>query len=339
MKYIYKIFVLISLFSNPVVAQEISDLDLKSAIGYYEEGRFDNAIQQLINKDFKSSDKENKSIAYKYLAAAYYAIDELETADSLMVEFLKLNPLYKENKNTDPAEFTRRMKRFKIYPKLALTLKLGVNKTSVAISQKNTLSQSAVYNKPYISNPGLNIYIGLEQRLFNNLYLDFGTGLQTMGYTRTIEYTNRPSAVNFQFNEDLSRAEVSIGLSYKVFIQNFVITAGAGTGALYSRSVVKTNYAAANPIQNEEKIYLLKNRIDYNARNYANARVGYQIGNIEYFADFTYKTDLLSPVINIYYPEWYYPMFYVDDIFYLKNMQFTAGINLRIRYKVKNRYE
>lgn len=339
MKNLFIIFVVFTFFSKPILAQEISDLDLKSAIGYYEEGRFDNTIQQLKNKDFRASEKENKSIAYKYLAAAYYAIDELETADSLMVEFLKLNPLYKENKNTDPAEFSRRMKRFKIYPKLGISLKLGVNRTNVTISQSNTLSQSAVYNKPYISKPGLNIYLGMEQRLFSNLYLDFGTGLQTMGYTRTIEYANRPSAVNFQFQEDLNRFEISAGLSYKLFIRNFVINTGVGTGALYNRSVVKTNYAAADPQLNEENVYLSKNRLEFNARHYANIRLGYQLGNIEYFTDFTYKTDLISPVIDIYYPEWYYPMFYVDDIFFLKNMQFTAGINLRIRYKVKNRYE
>jgi hypothetical protein len=338
-RFIQLFIILLSIFlSNSLKAQELKENDIRDASNFYDEGRFDEAIFLLRASVISKADKTLQERAYKILASSLYQIDELEQADSFLILFLKIEPLYQPNTTSDPGVFINALRRFKISPKLNFDVKVGLNTTSAEVIQQYILADNVDYGQPYSSNPGFNGSLELERFLFYNFYLKSGINLQSMGYTRTLLYGDS-AARNFKLKDQMLRIEVPISLVYKQTLKNFSLSFSAGIGALGNRSVLTATYNALDQNNYSEVVYTKNNRLNYNLRSIYSARVGYLNGNLEYFADFTINQDLLPAVAYHYTQDLYYPMLYVDDNFYLNNNQFSMGVSIRLNYKVTKRYE
>ena len=327
------------LFTGSAFGQDLRENDIREATNYFKEGRLDDVISILSSRNIESADKIMQAQAYKLLSSAYYEIDELEKGDTALVFFLSLQPLYQIDNANDPEVFIRALQRFKVSPKLNFNLKFGLNATNALVYQQNIISENVNYSNPYESKLGFNMYFGIERLLFYNFYFNLGIDVQSLGYKRVLDYENRPSTVIFELQDQMIRVGLPIGLSYKTNFRNFSVMAGGAGSLLYNRSVLTARYFGLDADRNQEKVFLSNNRFEYNARYYLIGRIGYIVGNIEYFVDFEHKADLLPAVNSEYMTELYYPMLYVDDEFYLGNNQLSIGFSIRLNYKVINRYE
>ena len=88
-----------------IMAQRLSNDDLRNAIEYFDDGRYDNVIHLLNHKNDNRLNNQEKAGVWKYLSAAFYEIDEIEKADSVLQKFIEKNPLYKANTTSDPEAF------------------------------------------------------------------------------------------------------------------------------------------------------------------------------------------------------------------------------------------
>ncbi len=320
-------------------AQRITENDLRNANDYFNEGRFDDVIRTLKAKKLNRLNNTSKGKALKLLSAAFYEIDEVEKGDSTMKKFLAIFPLYQIDKTSDPEAFITGLHRFFIKPNLSFGFNVGINTTGAIVDKRYTIVNEVDYSLPYKSKAGFNGQLFIERYLFYNLVLIGSIDIQTMGYSRTLTYIDRPS-ITFVLEDNYLRLETPLKLGYHTNFRGFTILPYTGLTPTYSRATTSTTYNKLKKFsQTKIKASNLTNRRIYNLRFIYGIRIGIDKSNLEFFADLSRKEDILPAVLNNYFSKFYYPYFYVDDNFYLNNTQLSFGISIHLNYKVSNRYE
>jgi len=339
--------ILILFLFIPLMAQRLTNDDLRNAIEFYNEGRFDNVIHLLNNKKYNRLNKQEESGVWKYLSAAFYEIDEIEKADSVLQKFIKKNPLYKANTTTDPEAFIAGFKRFKVKPKFSLLLSAGLNQSTFLITEKNTLADFIDYSSPYISKIGFQANFGFQRYFMYNFYLSTNINVQTIQIEREILYID--SLNTFKVSDKYIRASIPFHLIYNFKYKNLTIHPYIGIAPSYSKIITTRNSSKIEGTQPEAIVNSYNNnlkKIDsppltkniFNASGILGVQVGIEKGILEYYFDFSRNADALQANIINYNRDLYYPYLYVDDKYYITNFQLSFGLKVHLNFKVKNSY-
>lgn len=349
MKSVVSTIVILFLFV-PLMAQRLTNDDLRNAIEYYNEGRFDNVIHLLNKKKYNRLNRQEKSGVWKYLSAAFYEIDEIEKADSVLQKFIKENPLYKPNSTTDPEAFIAGFKRFNVKPNFSLLLSAGINQSTFLITEKHTLADFIDYNTPYISKLGFQGNFGIQRYLTHNFYISTGINIQTMHVQRTIQYTD--SINYFTTTDKYIRTSIPIYLIYNFTYKNFSIHPYLGLSPSYNKITTIRYTSKLDKNQPEDIVNSYKKNVQgkkkgeynytkniFNVAGVLGIQAGIERGNLEYFLDFSRKSDWLGANIYKYYDsKLYYPYLYVDDKYFINNYQLSFGLKVHLNFKVQNSY-
>ncbi len=206
---------------------------LQTAQNLFDRGQVEQ-VAGLLQECLKSGfNREESLAAYKLIIQTYLFEDELEKADSAMLNFLKRNPEYQLSE-TDHSSFVHLYNNFQVDPVVQISLRLGTNLPFTTFIDHRSVSGNSSEGQ-YTFN-ALNLYGGLEAkfRLTGKIELNAEAGFSQVAFTKTEKILNIGTS---QYNERQSRIEVPVSVNYN--IKNFgkitpYVRLGAGPAILLS---------------------------------------------------------------------------------------------------------
>ena len=209
------IIVLLFLVSATAIAQEKGSCaeKLKIAQTLFENGQVDQV--PLMLKDCLKSGftREEALTAYKLLIQSSLFEDELEEADSAMLDFLKKNPEYLISP-TDHSSFVNLYNNFRVKPLVQIAFHIGTNLPFITVQKVNSTAPVLV-KYSYETKP-LNLFASIEVKFELTRKIELNA---EVGYSR-ISFTNVEESFIFgeiTYNEEQIRIEVPVSMTYNFF--------------------------------------------------------------------------------------------------------------------------
>ena len=352
LKYILITF-LVLVASLQIYAQSDCDNELANAQELYEDGDFKNAIKKLEKLlDDCDLNKTQENEALKLLASANYEMDELETGNEYVEQFLRKNPFYVASKKNDPYTFRETLGKFKSWPRLSVGARAGLPLTTVFTEKIYPVLDTADYSQEYIVTP---LVFGTIEIAYNfNKWLSFyfGFGLRNQKITHKVPMYN--SEIEFNYKESSILGNTPVYLQFKLPLKGSFSSAvyfGGEIEALHSVSY-SHNYILKGSLD-DYTIFLSKARertnIDINIEQripIRRALIGgvkfiYKINKITVFADARYIKELdlyNNPDSHFVDPNLYITNSYTLSDIRLETIDFSIGFTYNLWYKVKSKY-
>ena len=317
--------------------------DLEKAIVLYNSGLYEKTIKLLESKiktcKYRGSEKKQ---AFKYLAAAYYEIDEIEKADKLTHSFLKKEPLY-EAQTTDPVLFADALNKYERYPSLSLGFKAGISTLNPYVKEIYPIWDAADYTQDYIIEPTTSFTFLLSKSLIKNLYINVNFTFAPYAYSRKIPLTDTTFV---SFSEDFLEIKIPIELSFSFrAFKNFYPSIYAG--AYYARYMNTQASLNGSELGISAFSEFLKTSFPVERlRNIDNAGItlgfglNYRLNRFTILSKLSYSENIFdytkkeNGVISGYEINTYYS----DDLFSLRTLTYSVGLKYTFSYRIKSKY-
>ncbi len=342
-KYIILIVFLLISFSS--FSQTACRDDLAKAIELYNSGLYEKTIELLETKiktcKYKGSEKKQ---ALKYLAAAYYEIDEIEKADKSTHYFLRKDPLY-EAQTTDPVLFAEALNKYERYPSLSLGFRAGISTLNPYIKEIYTIWDNADYTQDYMIEPTTSFTFILSKSLMKNLNINLDFTFAPYAYSRNIPI-NDTTFINYR--EEYIEIKVPLELSYSfrafkkfypsiyagVYYSRYMNTQGSLNGSKLSlgsgpfTEFLKTSFAVER-LRNVDNVGLtLGLGLNYRLNRFT---ILTKLSYSENALDYTKKEKGVIPGYEI-------NTYYTNDLFSIRTLTYSIGLKYTFSYRIKSKY-
>lgn len=319
---------------------------LQTAQNLFDRGQVEQVaglLQECLKTGFN---REESLTAYKLIIQTYLFEDELEKADSAMLDFLRRNPEY-ELSETDHSSFVHLFNTFQVKPVVQISVHFGSNLpfTSFVVQR----SVPGFVAKGEYSAPAFNLYGSVEAKfkMSEKIELNFETGYSQIAFINKEVFTGLGTTT---YKETQSRIEVPLSATYNIAkLGKFTPYARLGAGtALLLKSVSTSEFIGfdqngddntGSDIDRKDSRYTFDIFGQAGAGIKFKTRGGYMFaearGNFGVFnqtkrsglPDYTHSSDELAN---------YYK--YADDDFNLNAVNFSLGYT-QIIYKPSKRGE
>jgi len=191
-KYFFILIFTLFIFQQTASSQTtVCDEYLIKGRQMYDFGNYAEAVRLLeLGMEQCSYSSVEKQQLRKILSAAYYELDEIEKADSLMYKFLKKNPTYMLEQTTDPVPFMDAYRNYLITPRIGVGISVATNNYKVEMLKKYSVWQSLDYQKAYVPQNSIGGALNFDFRVTTRFWLGLGAEVNTMGYIRTLPGEN-----------------------------------------------------------------------------------------------------------------------------------------------------
>jgi len=304
-------------------------------------GEFDAVIGLYENKlNNCRFSKEEQLELYKITSSSYFEIDEIESGNDIMRKFLRRSPSYIANPNFDPVSFARAFNTFRVYPKFAIGMNVGVCHDRILVSKIYQVSDSINYKNNYQSGFLPTFHFYMKWYPFHFMSLSTGVGIVTHSYTKL--YTGNHS-MSMYMTENYSSVNVPIIVSLMPYKTRkftpafyFGVYQNAGAGA-ECNATMKVNDSKEQTLTYDFKAELTDSyrNLDHNGILLGTS-MSYKFGSIELFADYRYSHQFKQLSTDVLYPSLEMPvnLSILTDEFKLDYMEFTIGIQINILHSV-----
>lgn len=319
---------------------------LKIAQSLFDKGQVEQ-VASMISDCMKSGFNREESLsAYKLLIQTYLFEDELEKADSSMLDFLKKNPEYQLSP-TDHSSFVHLFNTFTVKPVVQISVHLGTNMPFLTFI--NPVTVSSIPGKSTYSSKAVNLFVSAEAKfaMTRKIELNFETGFSQMAFTNVEEFLGIGT---INYTETQQRLEIPLTATYNIItFGKFTPYVRAGFGpAVTLSTTAKTSFIAGDingqtltgsDIDRKDSRIALDLFAQPGAGIKFKTRGGYIIAevrsNIGVFNQ-TVRTKLPTPELSSEELGTYYK--YKDDDFHLNTLNFSIGYT-QIFYKPSKRKE
>jgi hypothetical protein len=215
---------------------------LKTAQLLFEKGQVEQ-VADMIKECMKSGFSREESLsAYKLLIQSYLFEDKLKEADSVMLNFLKINPEYKISP-TDHSSFVFLFNNFRVKPIVEISLHFGTNLPFLTLI--DPVSLASIPGKSNYSSKALNLFASVEAKFELNKKAEINV---EAGYSQ-ISFTNKGDFMGFgitNYSETQNRLEIPVSVTYS-FASFGKFTAYGRFGGGPALTLASTATATFNP--------------------------------------------------------------------------------------------
>ncbi|PCH66597.1 MAG: hypothetical protein COC01_07705 [Bacteroidetes bacterium] len=346
--------------TQPVAfGQNECDKHLNKAMSFYENAQFDSVIN-LLKYSLKNCwhKKRTKLNIYKYLAGAYYEIDNMELSKYHLHKLLQRRPYYKINSSTDPSAFIAHINKTTILPVLNLGIRhlffvpLDIMKIKV-LKEYKTANIYSFYPIPDYQGQ---VSIDFELHINKNLsvyspvaliYNNFNPGPRTQiqGNVDTTYYTNNftekrtilqlPILIKTTMCKNQVGFSPYVGFYYSYLIRDKIDISQlkVNTGTNPYGKMAGWSFFNIGDIRNI--------RNNYNLGWIAGMNLSWSKNSWKIYLDYRYGSDYLNMVDeeNRYaHAELYNDYGYLDSDIKLSYHSITLGYSRTIIYKFKDKF-
>ena len=158
------------LLSISAYGQDICSQNLDEASKQFDQGRF-HAVEPLISECLRSGfNREEQLNALELLALTKLYLDELDQADSVYLELLRLDPERKVNEVIDPPDLIFLHNHFKTNPVFYWSVIAGVNFSIPTIIHDYSMFDVSETNEQQKARLGFEGGVNIEFNLYGKLY-------------------------------------------------------------------------------------------------------------------------------------------------------------------------
>ena len=169
MKHFLLLNLLIFFVLGTSLAQQRSCTELlEDANEAFQEGRIEDIPRLTLDCIKSAPTRDQLSQAYKLLTITYLYDNELEEADSTMLELLRLNPLFRPDLAADPGEFIHLYNSFRTTPILKVGVNVGANSLLIDYSKSFGIENHNTSTESYSSNIGVVLGLAVEYPIQNS---------------------------------------------------------------------------------------------------------------------------------------------------------------------------
>lgn len=314
---------------------------LKNAQTLFDKGQVE-LVSSILGECLRSGfNREESLAAYKLLIQSYLFEDKLESADSVMMAFLKKNPEYKVSP-TDHSSFVYLFNKFRVRPVVQITFHLGSNLPFITFVDQVTLAgKPAKYS---YSSEALNLFGSVEAKIELNEKLDlsFEAGYSQLAY-KNVEDFMGIGKTNYAENQKRLEFPVSVTYDIKSF-GRFTPYGRVGMGpALTISSDAKTDFDPYDlnvPPHPETDLSRKDSRIFIDLFTQVGAGMKFKIPGGFLISEIRANFGIINQAVRggESAEELGMSYYYIDDDFHLNTLNFSVGYTL-ILYKPSKRKE
>ena len=315
--------------------------NLRNAQTLFDNGQV-GEVAGLLSECLKSGfNREEELAAYKLIIQTLLFQDELDKADSTMLEFLRKNPEY-ELSQTDHSSFVHLYNNFNVKPVIQVAIHVGTNIPFLTFVDQQTHSGDAESTSEYTTN-GLNLFASLETKfaIGSKLELNIEGGYSQLSFKNWEDFLGI-GIVNY--SEVQNRVEIPVTMTYNFpDFGKFTAYARAGGGPAFN---VSTTAKDISFVRGDEISFSDRESPDI-SRNDSRIKMDlfYQVGggiklkiprgylNFEIRTNIGIYNQVLDGGDSATILDGY---FYLDDDFNMNNVNFSFGYTL-IFYKPSKR--
>jgi len=279
-----------------VSAQKNCAEQLRLAERNFEEGLLDD-IYQIISPCLKDGfSKDEKVDAYKLLIQTYIFNDMMESADEIMVRFLKEFPEYVLSSN-DPREFSSLYNTYRTEPVLKLDIIGGLKTGVVSVQELYGPEDFNYHNVSYNPLPGAYLAVNYSDNLIANYDFSIGANISQIryGYLNTAyDFTS----VNATYNNFYIGMPVSVRYN-KSFgkIDAFLSLGVEPVYLLYSKiDIIRSFNGLQDDLTGSEIMTDMHRR--YDILPALSVGASYKLGKAYLLFETGFKFGIVNPVIN-----------------------------------------
>jgi hypothetical protein len=208
------LLILLAIMPVSGIAQEAGSCaeKLQTAQTLFDRGQVEQ-VAGLLQECLKSGFTREESLtAYKLIIQTYLFEDELEKADSAMLDFLRRNPEYQLSE-TDHSSFVRLFNTFQVKPVVQISVHIGSNLpfTTFVVNK----SVSGIPTPGEYSAPAFNLYGSVEAKfkLSEKIELNLETGYSQIAFVCTKVFPKLGTAT---YKETQNRIEIPVSATYNI---------------------------------------------------------------------------------------------------------------------------
>ena len=183
---------------------------LKNAQALFLKGQVEQ-VPSMLSECLKSGFNREESLsAYKLIIQAYLFEEKLAEADSIMLQFLKINPEYQISP-TDHSSFVHLYNNFIVKPVVKISLHFGTNVPF--LTSITSITTAGEQGKSTYSTKALNLYGSIEARfeLTKKIELNFEAGYSQLAFTNVENFLG---FMNINYTETQQRLELPLSITY-----------------------------------------------------------------------------------------------------------------------------
>ena len=347
-------FTLFAFIAISAQSQDDCKEKIAEAEKLFDEGKYSLVIEKLDNVLEDCNLKGNKKYeVFKYLAAANYELDELESADKYMILFLKKNPYYETNLSNDPIVFIERLDYYKKWPILEIGLSGGLPFNNIIIDSIFPVLDSTVadYNQEFTTTSAFSLSFNILVNF--NSYLALGTGA-TITQQTIAQTIPMFEGINFNYSEKMQQLSAPLYVKFSYPVKKFIPSVYIGGELIYTlKSEYYYEYAQSGTFdekydfliaQRKRSDVLLDMNTERNQIRYAGiagAQIAYKMKKLTLFANFKYRKELNyfnKPEARYSNPDLYITNYYIFPDIRFDTYEATIGFTYSLFYKVKSKY-
>lgn len=352
MRHINVLLIIASMiFSLQVTSQSECQEDIDQANKLFDEGAFrqsEKITRQVLETCELNKTQENEML--KLLASIYYEMDEIESGDEYVAEFMKKNPYYIVSKRNDPPQFRNAIKKLKSFPSFSLSFRGGVPLGWVTTQKIYPIFDKADYMEEYTIQPVFQSGLEMGWNMISSLSLNLGAGVRIQTILHQVPQYDQ---LYFNYEEQNISTVFPVYLGFNIPISgkfDIKFMAG-GEFEMFTSGNFNYFYTASSNITNELSFYLNRKRsnvkIETAERNqYRYAAMGgikfiYKIERFAIFADARYIKELTiynNPEKRFIDQDLYLANNYALSDITLENLDISLGLIYNFSYKVKSKY-
>ncbi|HUX94545.1 MAG TPA: porin family protein [Bacteroidales bacterium] len=185
---------------------------LQTAQNLFDRGQVEQ-VAGLLHDCLKSGFTREESLsAYKLIIQTYLFEDELEKADSAMLDFLRRNPEYQLSE-TDHSSFVHLFNNFQVKPLVQISLHFGTSLPFTTFVVPRNVP--GIPTKGEYSAPAFNLYGSIEAKfkLTDKIELNGEAGYSQITFTNTEVFSDVGTT---NYKETQSRIEVPLSATYNI---------------------------------------------------------------------------------------------------------------------------
>ena len=348
------LFLIISFSPKLLFSQKNCEDQILEAQKLYDEGKYSQAINILEDVKTECNLKGTKKYeTYKYLAAANYELDELEIAQKYMELFLKKQPYYEINLNSDPDAFAEHIDYFKKWPLIEIGLSGGKPFNNIIVDKIYPVLDTSLtdYNQEFTTHSSyfFAFDLSINATSLSGFYTGVSYSQQTIA--QTIPMFN---GIDFNYSEMMKQINIPLSIKFSYPVKKFIPSVFAGGEIIYTLlSEYSYNYSESGVYAPEYEFLIVQRKhsdvsLDLDTeRNQirlgaiAGAQLAYKIGKITFFAKFKYRKefDYFNNNNNHYTKkDLYITNYYVFPDIKFETYEASIGFTYSFFYRVKFKY-
>jgi hypothetical protein len=347
------IFLIIAsmIFSLQAYSQSECQEDIDQANKLFDEGSFrqsEKLTRQVLETCELNKTQENEML--KLLASIYYEMDEIESGDEYVAEFMKKNPYYIVSKRNDSPQFRNAIKKLKSFPSFSLSFRGGVPLGWVTTQKIYPIFDKADYTEDYTIKPVFQSGLEMGWNMISSLSLNLGAGVRIQTILHQVPQYDQ---LYFNYEEQNISTVFPLYLGFSIPLSgkfDIKFMAG-GEFEMFTSGKFNYFYTADSDITTEMSFYLNRKRsniiIDKNERSQfrygvlGGIRLTYKIERFAIFTEARYIQELKifnNPEKRFIDQDLYLANYYALSDIMLQNLDLSLGLIYNFSYKVKSKY-